>query len=55
MHKTIALRIIHADIIEHKKEVKMSALSVQLTVITGGNNTAHAVWGHMLTNVWVSE
>lgn len=39
---------------EDKEEVKMSALTMQLTVITDGNNTARAVWGHMLTNVCVS-
>lgn len=33
----------------------MSAMTMQLTVITDGNNIAHAVLIHMLTNVWVSQ
>ena len=31
----------------------MSAVTVQLAVITGGYNIARAVQAHMLTNVWV--
>ncbi len=29
----------------------MSAMTMQLTVITDGNNIGYAVWVHMLTNV----
>lgn len=33
----------------------MSAMTMQLTVITDGNNIAYAVLVHMLTNVWVTK